>query len=359
MADADATTTVSVSMESTLAPDMVFETLVDELPTALDRVGLRFEPGKDGRITQGDIEVGRVVEWVPGQRVRLQWRPADWQPDVVTEVELRVEPSGHGARVTLAHRGWGALIGDPTELAGWFADALAAPLLRAIAPAALGDWLTDRRTRRPSGAQSRTVYRDPLYHWPNFRVILAELRLTPADYLIEVGCGGGALLKEALKSGCRAAGVDHSPDMVRLATEENRDAITKGRLTVQQASADRLPFQNGTFTCAIMTGVFGFLPDPVAALRELRRVLADGGRLIMMGSDPQWRGTPAAPEPIASRLRFYDDAEFHDLAVAAGFTVVRVERRDLERSAREAGVPEEHLSLFRGSGAPFLFARKD
>lgn len=354
----DATTTVSLSMDSALAPAVAFETLIEELVIALDRAGMRFEPGPGGRVTQGAFEVGRVIEWTPGQRMRLQWRQADWDPEMVTEVELRVEPRGAGARVTLEHRGWGGLIGDPTELAGWFASEAAAPLLRATMPAALGDWLTDRGARRPSGAQSRANYRDPLYHWPNFRVILAELALTPNDYLLEVGCGGGALLNEALKSGCRAAAVDHSFDMVRLASEVNRDAIAAGRLTIQQTSADLLPFPDGTFTHGVMTGVLGFLADPVAALRELRHVLVDGGRLIVLGSDANLRGTPAAPEPFASRLHFYDDRELLALALAAGFTDAHVERRDLEQYAREAGVPEEHLALFSGSGASFLFARK-
>ena len=279
----DATTTVSLSMESALTPAATFEALIEELVIALDRAGMRFEPGPDGRVTQGSFEVGRVTEWAPGERARLQWRQANWQPDALTEVELRVEPAGAGARITLEQRGWGALISDPAELVGWFASEAAAPLLRASAPAALGDWLTDRSARRPSGAQSRAMYRDPLYHWPNFRVILAELALTPDDYLLEVGCGGGALLNEALKSGCRAAAVDHSFDMVRLASEVNRDAIAAGRLTIQQASAERLPFPDGTFTHGVMTGVFGFLSDPAAALRELRRVLVDGGRLDRSG----------------------------------------------------------------------------
>ncbi|MGH2503669.1 MAG: class I SAM-dependent methyltransferase, partial [Ktedonobacterales bacterium] len=212
--------------------------------------------------------------------------------------------------------------------------------------------------RRPTGAQSRAFYRDPLYHWPNFRVFLAELDLTTADYLLDVGCGGGALLRAVLESGCRAAAIDHSYDMVQLASAENREAIAAGRLTIQQADAERLPFGDDSFTRAVMTGVLGHLPDPVAVFRELRRVLAPGGRLIALGSDPELRGTPAAPEPAASRLRFYDDAKFLALATAAGFSDARVERRDLEEHARASGVPEEHLDLFRGP-ARFLFARKD
>jgi SAM-dependent methyltransferase len=107
-----------------------------------------------------------------------------------------------------------------------------------------------------------------------------------------------------------------------------------------------------------MTGVLGFLPDPVAALAEIRRVLRAGGRLVVLGSDPEMRGTPAAPEPMASRLRFYDEDELERLGREAGFEDISVERRSLERFAREAGVPEEVLPLFEGPGASFLFARK-
>jgi SAM-dependent methyltransferase len=146
--------------------------------------------------------------------------------------------------------------------------------------------------------------------------------------------------------------------MVRLAQEVNQDAVAQGRLEVQQASADHLPFPDATFTSATMTGVFGFLPDPVAALREIRRVLGSGGRLILLGSDSRWRGTPAAPEPMASRLHFYEDDELQRLAEEAGFAQANVVRRDLLPFARQVGIPEEHLALFAGPGAPFLLAQK-
>lgn len=332
--------------------------LVEDLAAALARLGMGFEPGMNGRVTQGEFEVGRIVSWKPGERILLQWRQADWEPEEITEVELRFEPADGGTRVAMEHRGWGRLIGGPDEIAGWFAGEVVAPILRATAPAVFGDWLTDRKARRPSGAQARATYRIPLYHYPNFRVILVELALTSDDYLIEVGCGGGALLREALRSGCRAAAVDHSPDMVRLAQEVNHDAVAEGRLEVRQASADQLPFPDATFTCAAMTGVLGFLSNPVTALREIRRVLGEGGRLVVLGNDPELRGTPAAPEPMASRLRFYEDDELKRLAREAGFEGARVVRRDLERFAREVGVPEEHLALFAGPGARFLLAHR-
>ncbi len=350
--------TVSVTMDVALEPSVAFDVFVDELGGALARAGLAFEPGAEGHVKEHGRNVGRVVAWKEGSGFALQWRQADWAPEEVTEVELRLEPLDGGARLVVEHHGWGGLVGDAGELAGWFAGEIAAPLFCATAPRALGEWITDRRARRPSGAQARTFYRDPLYHYPNFRVILAELALTPRDVLIEVGCGGGALLAEALKTGCRAAAVDHSLEMVGLAREVNRDAVSEGRLEVRLASADRLPFPDATFTCATMTGVLGFVPDPVAALREILRVLAPGGRFVALGCDPEMRGTPAAPEPMASRLRFYESDELERLAQEAGFDGVNVIQRNLEPFAREAGVPEEHLPLFAGPGARFLLARK-
>jgi SAM-dependent methyltransferase len=350
--------TVRVSIDLALAPEAAFDVIVEEVSIALAQQGISFEPGPNGRITENGRKVGQVVAWLPGALIQLQWHLTDWQPEVVTEVELRWEAFEGGTRVTLEHRWWGAIIDDPTEIGGWFASEVAAPFLRATTSTSLGNWLTDRRARRPSGERSRAVYRDPLYHYPNFYVILQELALTPDDYLIEVGCGGGALLSQALKSGCRAAAIDHSADMVRLARQVNHEAIEQGRLTIEQASAEHLPFKDATFTCAAMTGVLGFLPDPVAALRELYRVLDKSGRLVILGSDPAMRGTPAAPEPLASRLHFYEDDELQQLAAASGFAKARVVRRDLLPFAKQAGIPEEDLSLFAGAGTPFLLAEK-
>jgi SAM-dependent methyltransferase len=333
---------LGLSIDLALEPRATFDAVLDEL-------GLRGIPLED---------TGRVLEWEPGERILLERHPAPWEPELTTEVELRFEAVGDGTRVTLEHRGWERVLDDGgSELVGWFAGEVAAPLLRATSPSRFVVWLIDRRTRRPSGPHARDVYRDPLYHWPYFRVILMELALTAGDFLLELGCGGGAFLHEALRTGCRAAAVDHSPDMVRLAREMNGNAVEDGRLEIVEADAARLPFPDATFTCAAMMGVLGFLPDPVAVFREIKRVLAGGGRLVVLGSDPALRGTPAAPEPMASQLRFYEDEELERLAREAGLTDVRVERRELIQHAREAEVPEEHLQLFEGPGAPLLLAR--
>lgn len=349
---------VRVSVDVALEPPAAFDLLVDELRSALRRRGLAFEAGPGGRLTQDGAVVARVVSWRSDEGCGLEVRPASWDPGLQAQVEIRAEAVDGGSRLTVEQRGWSGVVGGAGELVGWFASEVAAGLLGAMTPAALGDWITDRLARRPAGAQSRATYRDPLFHHPNFRAILEDLALTPDDRLLEVGCGGGAFLSLALESGCRAVGVDHSPDMLEVAGEVNERAVAEGRLRLVEGTAESLPLPDAAFTCAVMTGVLGFLEDPVAAVSEIRRVLAPGGRVVIMGTDPELRGTPGAPEPMASRLRFYEEKDLEELGRAAGFEDARAVRRDLERHAREVGIPEEALPLFAGPGARFLLATR-
>jgi hypothetical protein len=82
--------------------------------------------------------------------------------------------------------------------------------------------------------------------------------------------------------------------------------------------------------------------------------------LVLFTGSKELRGTPAAPEPMASRLHFYEDHELKELAQKAGFSEAHLEYPDFELLAREAGVPEEHLELFKGrGGGQLLIARKN
>jgi len=181
------------------------------------------------------------------------------------------------------------------------------------------DWVTDRVARRPSGSRAREVYGAEDVHDFARGSILNVLELGPEDHLLEVGCGGGLLLRDALASGARATGIDHSEEMVELA----RERASGAELIV--AKAESLPFPDETFTAVAMAIVFFFFDDPVRVLEECRRVMHPGGRLAIYTTGPELRGTPAAPEPIASRGHFYSDQELARLAQRADFhdTAVR------------------------------------
>ena len=173
---------------------------------------------------------------------------------------------------------------------------------------AFEDWLTDRVARQPAGRRAREVYGADDVHDFARRAILDALALGPEDRLLDVGCGGGLLLRDALASGARVTGLDHSEEMVRLTRER------APRAEVVLGSAERLPFGDASFTAIAMSIVLFFLPNPTAALRECRRVLAPGGRVALYTTSPALRGTPAAPEPLASRGHFYEDEELAELA---------------------------------------------
>ena len=202
---------------------------------------------------------------------------------------------------------------DDEDLAAWRASGLGDDAFDA--------WVTDRRARRPTGARARRVYGAEDVHDFARAAILGVLALDAGDRLLEIGCGGGLLLRDALTHGATATGIDHSEDMVGLARERAPGA------EVLLASAERLPFADAGFTAVAMSVVFFFLEAPIRVLGECRRVLAPRGRVAVYTTAPELRGTPAAPEPIASQGHFYADDELAALASRARFVDVHVENR--------------------------------
>jgi len=181
------------------------------------------------------------------------------------------------------------------------------------------DRKVDRIARKPWGPRARKVYGSPTAHdflWPG---VLEALELTKDDRLLDVGCGGGAFLRHVRETvGCEIAGVDHSRAMVRLAAPY-----------AALGDAQALPFETGYFTAVSSIVAFMFFPDPLQALREMRRVLDAGtGRGAVWTASPESRGTPASPEPVASRAHLHTDEELVELGRSAGFPAAHLGGRD-------------------------------
>jgi ubiquinone/menaquinone biosynthesis C-methylase UbiE len=116
------------------------------------------------------------------------------------------------------------------------------------------------------------------------KAALDALRLKPGDSVIELGCGPGMGVRAALKRVGKTgfvAGVDQSPTAAHFATHAAHRAVLNGRAVIMRAGAADLPFRDSMFDKAFAVNSFQFWPDPARALREITRVLAPGGRLVI------------------------------------------------------------------------------
>jgi ubiquinone/menaquinone biosynthesis C-methylase UbiE len=111
------------------------------------------------------------------------------------------------------------------------------------------------------------------------RATLEALALEAGERVVDVGCGPGYLCAEMAEAGAHVAGVDPSPSMLALA--EKRGA----GIELVQGDALSLPFEDGSVDAAVSTQVYEYVADMPAALREVRRVLRAGGRLLVLDTD--------------------------------------------------------------------------
>jgi SAM-dependent methyltransferase len=106
--------------------------------------------------------------------------------------------------------------------------------------------------------------------------LAAVLRLGPDTRLLDVGCGVGHLLQWLARH--TAPAQSHGVD---LSLNSLRSARAGGTPRLCCADAAALPYADASFDAVVCNGSAHHLPDLSAALRELRRVLRPGGRLVL------------------------------------------------------------------------------
>jgi len=108
----------------------------------------------------------------------------------------------------------------------------------------------------------------------------------PGATVADVGCGNGAYLAELARRGFagRALGLDMSPGMLDAARERltsSGSSELPGRLALLTADATALPLPDGVADLTLAMHMLYHVPDPSAAVRELRRVTRPGGRVVI------------------------------------------------------------------------------
>lgn len=179
----------------------------------------------------------------------------------------------------------------------------------------------------------------PKAHEASFAAALDWLGPLQGDRCLEIGCGSGVLLERVLGARAKsAAGLDHSPDMLALTMERNREAIARERLQLKLGDAANIPWPDHSFDAVFSANMFFFVYDPEVVLAELFRVLAPGGRLVIATTagplpKPSLR-CPWLYPPMGSALNVHTDDEMAAMYRRTGFTEVSVESKEGLQLAR-------------------------
>lgn len=195
-----------------------FEEFLSSFQEGLGRMGITETSGMQGRISENGREFGRITDVVKNQLVKFAWNAASpWNPNASMEVLVKFNSleSNQGTRVAISINGFENLIQEQGQsVLEWVVENPVSDIFRAISPANFAGWLNDKTGRRPSGKKARETYGNPVFHKPMFKGLLHYLNLTENDRLLEIGCGGGAFIQEALGSGCTVAAIDHNPGLI-------------------------------------------------------------------------------------------------------------------------------------------------
>jgi ubiquinone/menaquinone biosynthesis C-methylase UbiE len=171
------------------------------------------------------------------------------------------------------------------------------------------------------------------------------------DYATGAGMGGFTLAPEV-------ATVEAADELPDLLEEGERLATELGLVNVAFRLVDlyALPYADGEFTLVVCRNAFHLLPEPVAALGELQRVLSPGGRIVMLdavvdeATDRAFNEVARLREP--AHRRHYRAEELDDMVARAGLAIRQrgsVRRTiDLDYWLQAAAVPAPKAELIRG-----------
>jgi SAM-dependent methyltransferase len=188
--------------------------------------------------------------------------------------------------------------------------------------------------------------------------VLDAARIGERDRVLDIGCGNGQLTRLAARQGGQATGIDLSAPMLTRA-RERATAEGVGNVSFEQGDAQIHPFPAGGFDVAISRFGIMFFADPVAAFTNLRRALANGGRLafvcmtsledtdlgeIFTAMD-EYLPPPTGPDGSGPHS-FADPERVREVLTAAGF-------RDVTCARVEA---DQHWGLDAPDAAAFIGA---
>ena len=191
------------------------------------------------------------------------------------------------------------------------------------------------RTFGGGAAENYDRYFVPTIGRPIAEDLVAAASLRLEERVLDVGCGTGVVARLAADrvGGGFVAGLDVNPAMLAVALKR---AAHEAEIDWYEASADAMPLPDDAFDVVLSQMSLQFMDDRIGALREMRRVLAPGGRLVLNVPSP----TPPLFGAFAEGLANHIDAQM------AGFVlhVFSVDHETLRALTEEAGFKDVAVS---------------
>lgn len=151
---------------------------------------------------------------------------------------------------------------------------------------------------------------------------IALLGVTEGDRVLEIGFGPGRAVHELAARGAAVTGVDPAPAMLAAARRRNAAAVRAGQVHLLVGHADALPAPDAAFDAVLAVHCLYFWRDLDAGLREIRRVLTDGGRVVLTFLAAE-HGLPHRFDPVVYRVP--TTARTRRAMEAAGFVGIVVD----------------------------------
>jgi|GEM_PF-1713443 len=149
------------------------------------------------------------------------------------------------------------------------------------------------------------------------QLAIDALEVAASDHVLDIGCGHGRGVQELAIKAAFVAGADPSALMAKVAAKRNKKAICDGRVRIEVASVDGLPFADQSFDKALCVHVVYFWQHHGGALKEIARVMKPSGQVVFAFHDAS---NKAIVETFPAEVyRFPDMDRFKMELEAAGF----------------------------------------
>ena len=161
---------------------------------------------------------------------------------------------------------------------------------------------------------------------------------TAGRRILDIGCGSGPLMQEFIARGAAVTGFDASRNMIELA----RDRLGPEADLHVADLGQPLPFADDSFDDAVASLVLHYLEEWVGPLREIRRVLRPGGRLILSVNHPILYPWNHPGKDYFRLARYTDEMDFN--GVPASLTYWHRPLHAMSTAFREAGFRIESIA---------------